>query len=207
MQIKLTSDMRRYVIEGMEYPRVTDICSIIRRPGLEKWKIEKGIEENIRIAKETAEHGDLVHEVTMWNDLNRMDKVDVMLKEHDSLIAPWVAWFDWVGEYVSKILHIEVVVWSSKWRCAGKVDRVAILKGDRTPSILDIKTGSLYDDIGIQLHGYKLLYNERHNPVVKRTLAIQLPRVDPGSIHVREYDKAKHTEAFKSAIKLYYATK
>ena len=206
-QIRLTNDMRRYVINGSEYPRVTDICSIIRRPGLEKWKIEKGMEESTRIAKETAEYGDLVHEVTMWNDLNRMDKVDEMLKTYDYLVPPWVAWFDWAGEYIKKILYVELIVWSNKWRCAGKIDLVAIMKGDRSPSILDKKTGSLYDEIGIQLHAYKLLYNENHNPVVKRTLAIQLPRIDPGSIHVKEYDKPKHTEAFKSAVKLYYATK
>lgn len=207
MRPELSEDKRKYIIEGRPYPRVTDICSIIRRPGLEKWKIEKGMEESTRIAKETAEYGDLVHEITMWNDLNRMDKVEVMLKEHKFLLAPWVAWFDWVGEYVAKIIFVELIVWSDKWRCAGKADRVVRMKGDKVLTLPDIKTGNLYDEIGIQLHGYKLCYNEHHNPPVKRTIAVQLPRIDPGTIKVKEYDKVKYTDAFKSAVKLYYATK
>jgi hypothetical protein len=111
-----------------------------------------GEEESTRIAKETGEYGDLVHEVTAYNDLNQMKKVEEMLNRWDFLIPPWVAWFDWVGKYVSKIIHVEMIVWSKKWGCAGKVDRVMIMKGDKRPSIWDLKTGSLYDDIWVQLH-------------------------------------------------------
>ena len=207
MNIRLTKDHRNYIIDGEQYARVTDVCNVIPRPGLVKWKIEKGMEESTRIAKETGEYGDLVHEVTMWNDLNKMKKVEEMLKKYDFLIPPWVAWFDWVGKYVSKIISVEMIVWSKKWKCAGKVDRVMIMKGDKKPSIGDIKTGNLYDEIGIQLHGYKLIYNESHNPKVDRTIAIHLPRVNPGHIQPKDYDKTKYTDQFKSAVQLYHSLK
>ena len=206
-KIGMTSDYRKYIIQGEEYARVTDICSIIRKPGLEMWKIRVGKEESERIARETGEYGDLVHEITALNDMNKMDEVEVMLKKHEFLLPPWVAWFDWVGEYVKEILHVELIVWSGKMKCAGKVDRIAVMKGDNCPSILDLKTGNLYDEIGIQLHGYKKIYNEKNKRKVKRTLAVQLPRTDPGTIKIKEYDNPKYTTSFKAAVQLYYSTK
>ena len=207
MKVGLTRDGRKYLIDGKEYARVTQVCSMIPRPELQKWKMRMGEEESTRIAKETGEYGDLVHEVTAYNDLNQMKKVEEMLNRWDFLIPPWVAWFDWVGKYVSKIIHVEIIVWSKKWRCAGKVDRVMIMKGDKRPSIWDLKTGSLYDEIGVQLHGYKLLYNESHNPKVDRTGAIHLPRINPGHIQPKDYDKKKYTDQFKSAVRLFHSLK
>lgn len=207
MRVGLTKDKRRYMIDGEEYARVTQICSVVRRPELENWKMRVGEEESTRIAKETGEYGDLVHEVTMWNDLNKMKKVEGMLKEYEFLVPPWVAWFDWVGKYVSKIIHVELIVWSKKYKCAGKIDRVMIMKGDRKPSIWDLKTGSLYDEIGMQLHAYKLLYNESHSPKVDRTGAVHLPRVNPGHIQPKDYDKGRYTDQFKSAVQLFHSLK
>lgn len=207
MNIRLTKDKRKYIIDGQEFARVTNICNIIRKPELERWKIEKGMEESTRITRETGEYGDLVHDITMYNDLNKMDKVEEMIRKYEFLIPPWVAWFDWVGKYVSKMINVEMIVWSKKYRCAGKIDRVMIMKGDKKPSIGDIKTGRLYDGVGMQLHAYKLLYNESHSPKIDRTVAIHLPRVDPGTITVKDYSKNKYTEQFKAAVQLYNSLK
>ncbi len=201
--IRLSNDQKRYIISGEEYARVTDVCNVLRKPGLENWKARVGEEEARRIGNETSEYGELVHKVTALNDEGKMKDVEVMLKKYEWLVPHWVAWFDWVGEWVKQIIIIEKVVWSVKMKCAGKVDRVVIMKGDRDLSILDIKTGSLYDEIGMQLHGYKMIYNEGNGKKVKRTMAVQLPRLNPGVVKVKEYDNKKYTHGFKAALELY----
>jgi hypothetical protein len=202
--MKNKGDFKKYVINNVEYPRVSDIISVIERKEIREWKERVGKEEAEKIAKETSEYGTMVHDVTMWNDMNKMKKVEKMIKEKEWLIPHWIAWFDWVNEYVEKIHHVELVVWSEKLKCAGRIDRVMTIKGDKKPSIVDIKTGNLYDDIGIQLAGYKELYNEKYNPKVNRIIAVSLPRKNPGHLQVKDYTKPEYKKSFINAVKLYH---
>lgn len=178
----------RYIIEGKEYPRVSTILSLIPRPQLEQWKQRVGEEEAERIGRETAEYGELVHAVTAAHDAGEMKVVEHMLDKHPVLVPEWAAWFDWVDRYVKKWVEVEIIVWSDRLRVAGRVDRVGVMKGDSEPSIVDIKTGRLYPEAGLQMMLYREMYNEKAKRKARRRIAVSLPRREPGELKVKEYN-------------------
>ncbi len=207
-KIRLTNDQRQYIINGKMYSRVSDIAGAGEKPWLEAWKQRVGMEEAERISMETAAYGDRVHEITMWDDRRKPKKVTQMVDEYEELLIPLLSWQDWVNTYVEKWILIEIVVWSKKWMAAGRIDRVGIIKGDKYATIIDIKTGSLNDEVGIQIYGgYVPIYNEwrkgRKLPKATRALAVNLPRNDPSAIHVKDYTKAKYLDEFESKAELF----
>ena len=184
--ISVTSE--RYTINGKEYPRLSVVTSQRRNIPLEGWRKRVGEEEADRISTAHADYGTLVHEMTALDDLERYCDLDRLLDMHEWLLPHMASWRLWRKEYVKSVIAVEVVVWSERYWCAGRVDRVLVMRGDRSPSIGDLKTGSLYDEIGVDLAGYRYMWNER-NPKCKanRRLAIHLPRENPGYIRVKPY--------------------
>jgi hypothetical protein len=192
----------KYLINGKLYPRLSDVLAS-DSIGLRRWKEKMGYEEAERIAEETSEWGTKVHLVTALNDKRDYKKMMQMIHENSSLLPTLLAWQLYVSEYITKWIAVEEIVWSDKLMVAGRVDRVGIIKGDTTPSILDIKTGSLYDDIGVRLAGYLTMWNERSRKKAKRYLAIQLPRLHLGEIKPKEYTHPRYENKFVEACEAY----
>ena len=133
-----------------------------------------------------------------------------MIRDHGELLPSLLSWQSWVIDYVQEWILIEQIVWSNRWMCAGRVDRIPIIKGDRYATIVDIKTGSLNDDIGIQIYGgYLPVYNEwrvkqkKGLPKATRAMAVNLPRKDSGKLVVKDYTKEKYLKEFESRAKLF----
>lgn len=185
----------RYTIDGKEYPRLSVVTSQHVNVGLEEWRKRVGEEEAERVANEAAEYGTRVHLMTALADSKyteawiKADRLDILLELEPWLIPHWAAWSEWVKEYVKEIIAIEVVVWSNKYWCAGRVDRILKMKGDRSLSLWDLKTGSLSDDFGVDLAGYAYMWNERNRRKVKRRGVIHMPKKNPGELRVKEYTK------------------
>lgn len=201
--IQMSPDNRQYIIDGQKYSRISDIAKAGDNPYLKEWRARVGEAEADRITKEAADYGELVHEITMHSDLGEKRKVDAMLTKHDFLLQPLLAWDKWVEHTIRRWIIIEEIVWSKRWMCAGKIDRVGIIIGDEYPSIIDIKTGGMWDTIGVQLAGYMLLYNEKVRLKAKRRLAISMPRKEPGKLAPKQYSEDKYIEEFKSKAELF----
>lgn len=188
--ITVTDD--RYTIDGKEYPRLSVVTSQHVNVGIEEWKKRVGEEEAERVANEAADYGIAVHEVTALNDLSHLDshgQLNITLESNPWLVPSWVAWMEWVREFVKEIIAVEVVVWSNRFWCAGRIDRILKMKGDRSLSLWDLKTGSLSDEFGVDLAGYSYMWNERNRRKVKRRGVIHMPKKNPGELRVKEYTK------------------
>ena len=193
--IKVNSN-NRYVIDGKEYLRVSEVASNRPNPGLDAWRQRVGEEEASRIAEETSAFGTAVHKITYLNDTRKMKEVEVMLSDDPELIPFWVAWFDWTDNYIERWVEREKVVWSKKLRVAGRIDGVGVIKGDKKPSLIDIKTGNIYDNLGIALAGYKKIYNEGAKERVERTVVVHMPRKNPGYLRVKDYESGDYIGEF-----------
>jgi hypothetical protein len=99
---------------------------------------------------------------------------------------------------------VERVVWSDELQVAGAIDRVDLFVGDKKLCIHDIKSGPLWDEIGIRLAGYKIMWNEREKRKVERCMAVQLPRDYPGVVNVKEYYKKEYEVRFREACETYH---
>ena len=140
------------------------------------------------------------------NDRGKWREAWKMIDSEPSLLPPFLAWREWVASTIrKKWLAIEEVVWSPALRVAGRVDRIGYIEGDTHPSVIDIKTGELWESVGIQVWGaYRELWNCTKKKTVIKGLAVQLPRKEPGVLRVKNFTNDKYIEMWEEAKKDYF---
>lgn len=175
---------RYYKINNKLHVSVTTALTIIRKPYLERWRGELGNEEADRIRDEAGDLGNIVH-----NCCEAIDKgLNPVLPNDEQIKQMITAYERWAESTVKEWIKIEEVVACSHYLYAGRVDRVAILKGDKTrPTVIDIKTsGSIDKDMGLQLAAYQhALEDIGLKP--KRRIIVHIDKKKPGNLNVYEF--------------------
>lgn len=154
MDIDSFKKLNGYEISGLWYPRVTSICKIIAKPGLESWFAKQGsLEALVEKRKKITGFGSLIHDV-----VERILMGEV--PSFDSQIAPSItAFYDWYRGHKVRSLDIERRVVSNKYTYAGNIDVLTEINGKF--GILDIKTTDrFWDDQFIQTAAYFQAHNE-----------------------------------------------
>ncbi len=202
-----------YEVDGRRYTRLSHVVEGTKHnEGLDQWRKRVGKEEADRVVGEAADYGTCVHEMTMFHDREEWPALDQTLGGNPWLAPHYASYVDWKKEYVVRFILVETIVWSTKMRVAGTIDRTAIMKGDKKPSIVDLKTGSLSDEVGVRLAGYRLMHNERCKAwgmkPVDRIIALHMPRKNPGHIKAKDYtDRVElYEREFKERAKEYNRT-
>lgn len=143
-----------YEIEGLWYPRVTSICKVIAKPGLERWLAKQGgLAAMSETRKNITRFGSRVH-----------DSIEKILMGEDPIIDESIkpsisAFLDWYQNRKVKALDVERRIVSRKHIYAGNIDVLAEIEGKF--GILDIKTSDkVWDDHFIQTAAYFQAYNE-----------------------------------------------
>ena len=197
----------RYVIDGRPYDRLTYVLGGTSS-WVEKWRAEVGEEEAERVMKEASEFGTRVHYgCELWNRGLIVECFEYVEKVTEAEMRCIEAYCEWMDEYVEEVWGVEVTVWSDVWGVAGTADLVARLKGDKKLSIVDIKTGSLGENVGLQGTGYMELWNEMREPKVERIVAISVPRKEPGRRVFKEYHHHHHIKRFGEIVREYQEKK
>ncbi|MBD3207943.1 MAG: hypothetical protein GF370_00630 [Candidatus Nealsonbacteria bacterium] len=144
-----------YEIDGSWYPRVTSICKIIHKPGLEVWLAnQKSFAHMKRKRKKLTDWGTLIHETVENILLGRLPKIDPEIQPSIN------AFLEWFREHKVDVEAVEKRVVSAKHFYSGTLDVVAEVNGKL--GVLDIKTGSnIWDDYFIQTAAYLEAYNEK----------------------------------------------
>jgi len=197
----------QYVIEGKNYDRATKVIhAILPHFELEEWRRRVGEEEADRISQQTAFEGELIHLITLYADFKMWKEIDKLLNSYSWLQPHMLAWMAWVEEMRVKWICREKVYHNRKDRIAGRIDGVGYIADNKYPTIVDIKSGSLHDSIGIQVWGaYRELYNMQVIKSVraKYALVVQLPRSAPGELHTRDYTKERYIEKWEEIKRQY----
>lgn len=182
--------MRWYQIDGQLYPSVTTILGIIRRPYLERWRGNLGNEEADRVLAEAGDIGTRVHDgceaINMGREWYATDaQTEAMIRAYE----------DWYKSTVKRVLVAETPVICRTYRYAGRLDLLAVLKGDKLPTLIDIKTGnSVYQDVPLQLAAYKHAL-EQAGFRIKRRLVVHVDKREPGRLTTIEYED--HDQDFR----------
>ncbi len=161
MSPKLFKRKNGYEIDGLWYPRVTSICNIIAKPGLEIWLANQpSFIAMQRKRKKITEWGILIHET--------IEKI--LLKENPEIkpnIRPSIeAFLDWLSDNKVKPLGIEKRVFSKQNTYAGTFD--VLVELNNKLGILDLKTSKeIWNDYFIQTAAYFSAYNERNKKKAK----------------------------------------
>lgn len=161
MSPKLFKKNNGYEINGLWYPRVTSICSIIAKPGLERWLANQPSFFVMQKRREKITGwGTLIHEII---EKILLDKKPRIQKD----IRPSIeAFFDWLNNNKVKVVGTEKRVFSNQNVYAGTLDILAEVNGQL--GILDLKTSKdIWDDHFIQTAAYFNAYNEKSRKKAK----------------------------------------
>ncbi len=191
--------MRAYEIQGSLYVSVTTVLTVVNRPQLNKWRVDLGHEEADRQMNEAGDLGTSVHQLC---EAIASGEPWAAADERMELMAN--AYEDWFNTYVKKVLHVEKTCFHPLYKYAGTCDAIVIIKGDRTPTILDVKTGKgLWPEIPLQLAAYQgALVTERIH--AKRRLVVHLNKEKPGVIKTKDYyDESRDFRLFTYALELW----
>ena len=171
----LTPGLTYHTPDG-SYPSLTTILGkTANNPWLEQWKQRVGEEEAARVSKEATDRGTLIHSFaerhfngeSIWEEL-RTHPVDVRQMSRDLISA--------VEPNVSEIWGQEQILWSNKYRYAGRTDMVGVWKG--IPSIIDFKTAKKIKavnqirDYFIQCCGYAVAHNSMYGTGINNIVVV-----------------------------------
>ena len=184
MSVDTLTTGRTYHTPDGSYPSLTTILGkTANNPWLEQWKQRVGEEEAARVSKEATDRGTLIHSFaerhfngdSIWEEL-RAQPLDVRQMSRDLITL--------VSTGLEEVWGQEQILWSNKYRYAGRTDMVGVWKGK--PAIIDFKTSkkpkqsTQIRDYFIQCCGYAVAHNEMYGTGIKDiVVAITVDGKDP----------------------------
>lgn len=152
-----------YEINGLRYPSVTTILQVISKPALVRWAGKVAAES----MKDNPEQS--VKEAVASIYLNRNTAAGKGSQVH-SLLAngqPFPqelqgykdAYDLWERENGMYRMYREIIVWSDEYKYAGTADLIAAAP-NHSIWLIDIKTGGIYREHGLQLSAYAQAISE-----------------------------------------------
>lgn len=186
----LTQNGQGYLIDGVEYPRITRILEVISRPGLEKWRARVGDDEANRIARKATDLGTEVHKAveqihTGQSVKSVLDTMQIFGRaDLYQFVKAYGAWFE---EAVDEVIAAERIVCSKKYGYAGTTDAVLWLKDGRMV-VGDVKTSkTVSGEYRLQTSAYAIALREEGIPIDGR-LILWLPSSAPGKFAAVDFD-------------------
>lgn len=203
MYVETTSN--EYIIDGKRYDRVTSIINIGRKEKIEEWRGRLGNEEADRQLSVSQDLGTRIH-AACEDILEQIDaEVTPVIKGEYCEIELLMLqnFMQWALNNVVEIIKLECLLFSDKYRYAGRTDFIARLKGVSLPVICDIKTSKyLYDTVALQLEAYKRAAIEQKILDDALRMGIHISKID-GKITPKYFNGTQDFNAFLG-LKAYY---
>lgn len=134
------------------------------------------------ILANAADRGDRVH------NFCELYANGMLFQEVDFDCVPYVESFvKWFDSTVEEVISVEERFFCEELKITGALDMSAVLKGDKTPTIIDFKTPvSKSKTWNLQLAAYRYLYNKNKDRKADRRIVLQLPKKG-GDAKVHEF--------------------
>lgn len=188
------------VINGIEYPSVTEIIGILNKPGLSRWREWKGTKEADRISNEAADIGRQVHAAI---EKFLTGGTVTFCGADDKVKPPFVAWFEWWKTANYEIRAQELKVISKKHLYGGTLDCILQHKETGHTVVVDWKVSNNDDRIRwLQLAGYAQAYFEETGIKILTGLIVRIDK--KGKVHVKEVKSLwRYVPVFLACRKIY----
>jgi hypothetical protein len=173
----------KYMYNGQRVPSVTQVLSSVGLIDLSMVPAD--------ILHEACEFGGIVHLATELFDQGRLDFNSI----NSEVLRCVRAWERFLIDCDVQILEIEKRVYSNRYKFAGTLDRIAVIKGKLW--ILDIKTGTKQKAYEVQTGGYSISYKEMTGIRAIKRMSVYL---DGEKYKIDEHKKLEDESVFLSAL-------
>lgn len=186
MNLVFDEASHRYTLDGKPLPSVTKIIHSVLNP-------------NAAFAPGSAERGKAVHLACQLHDEDDLDETSLSPK-----IAGYLeGWKAFLAEFGCVVHKIEMPVYSTVYLYAGTLDRiVSFPDNDKTGlAVLDIKSGVVTPETGLQTAAYALAYHEMTGILPTKRMAIHLK--EDGGYRAQAYDNREDYNDFLSCLRVF----
>ena len=202
-----TVDKKRYYItpEGKEYPSITTVLSPRNKAGLMKWRKRVGNDVATHIANKAAVRGSKVHK--MCEDyLNGLD-----MEKHKKDFLPYCLFNELKNQTfdnINGVIGQELVLYSDKYKVAGRTDLIANYKGEL--SIVDFKTStnerkdSYNENYYIQTSAYAEMFEELTGQPINQIVILVV--TEDGIVQEFIKDKQEYIPLLEQSLEEWYET-
>lgn len=181
-----------YDIDGVQYPRVTHILQAIDKPGLARWRGRIGNEEADKVARDGAAIGTEFHGIVA--DINRGIHNQRGWQPPARFREMAFAYIDWLHKYASSVDSVERLAINEEDIYAGTLDVLMTFRGDKLPSIIDIKTSNYVSmDWPLQLSAYRKALRSEGVETARRVI-VRVPKNGPCNIEMYDYENHEEDE-------------
>ena len=191
---------RFYQVDGKNYPSVTTILGVQKKPGLEQWRKNVGEAAAKWEMARAARRGKAVHTlVEQYLKGETPAMRDVLPLGMFKLMKPYL-------DQIDNIHCLEKIMYSHKLTLAGQVDCIAEYNGKL--SVIDFKTAnkeridSWNHSYYLQCTAYAIMYEELFGTPIEQIVILQSG--EDGSMKPFVKDKATYTSDLEKAIKDFY---
>ena len=202
-----TVDKKRFYVtpEGKEYPSITTVLSPRNKEGLMKWRKKVGNDVATHIANKAAVRGSKVHK--MCEDyLNGLD-----MEKHKKDFLPYCLFNELKNQTfdnINDVIGQELVLYSDKYKIAGRTDLIAEYKGKL--SIVDLKTStnerkdSYNENYYIQTSAYAEMFEELTGQPINQIVILVV--TEDGIVQEFIKDKQEYIPLLEQTLEEWYET-
>ena len=182
LSAETTKSGRKYAApNGVSYPSVTTVLSILSEEGIQKWRARVGEEEANRISYRASTRGTAVHEIIENYINNKEDYAEGFMP---NILDNFKSVQKVLDERIGKVYAQEAALYSEHLGLAGRVDCVAEFDGKL--SIIDFKTSKKLKkeewitNYYVQESCYAIMWEERTGqPITQLVTIIAVDNEDP----------------------------
>jgi|TARA_B110000908_G_C10262701_1_gene460557 genome maintenance exonuclease 1 len=203
MNAVTTESGRQYKTpEGINYPSITTVLSILSRDGIAAWRKKVGNAEANRISYRASTRGTAVHEILEKYIDNEPDFKKGYTPD---IIQSFLAVKDILDTRIGKVYAQEAPLYSNHLGIAGRVDCVAEFDGKL--SIIDFKTSmkkkptKFVTNYFMQESGYAVMWEERTGMPITQLVTIISVDNDEPQVFIEHRDN--WINSLKDTIKQY----
>lgn len=167
--------------EGIDYPSITTVLSILSRDSIAKWRARVGCEEADRISYRASRRGTAVHEIIEKYINNEEDHRDGYTPD---IISSFLDIKPILDGRIGRVYAQEAPLYSKHLGVAGRVDCVA--EFDNKLSIIDFKTSGKpkqtkwISNYFMQESAYAIMWEERTKmPITQLVTIISVDNNEP----------------------------
>jgi len=152
---------------------------------------------NQSLLERSQDFGTAIHEACELYDKKTLEESSL-----DPGLKPYMeSWKKFIKDYGAEFLEIEKIVYSTRWRAAGTLDRVATLKKYPGYTLIDIKSSTaVLPCTALQTAGYKIFWEEMTGLKIARRWIVQLL---PNKYLVHKFTEPTDESVFLSALACY----